>query len=349
MNLFLSQKIKVLSLALIILVLYIHSNFHDYSHEILGMRFNHILQNVISVGLGRCAVPLFYMISGNLFFLNTENRISVVFNKMKKRIRTLLIPYIIACLFFPLFYWVMELIPIAGKYINGDGISILFRESFSEILLTLFYRGNNTSVPLAFHLWFLRDLIILVMISPVLFYVRRMIRKEVIVVGLFLLTYCGCNEYLPIVSAFWFMLGDASLMRLDKCKFWIVMPLFVLLSFFELYLKCVWLENLSLLVVILGVISIWNLCDLCISKSFILTNHRYLMSICSFTFFIYLYHEPTLNIVRKLIVVVVGDSSFGFALAYLLSPWIFVSLAVLIGTVLKRRMPKVYPVLVGGR
>ena len=175
MNLFLSQKIKVLSLALIILVLYIHSNFHDYSHEILGMRFNHILQNVISVGLGRCAVPLFYMISGYLFFLNTENRISVVFNKMKKRIRTLLIPYIIACLFFPLFYWVMELIPIAGKYINGDGISILFRESFSEILLTLFYRGNNTSVPLAFHLWFLRDLIVIVAISPLLYFVKKII------------------------------------------------------------------------------------------------------------------------------------------------------------------------------
>ena len=32
---FLSQKIKLLSLISIILVLYIHSGFHDYSNEIL--------------------------------------------------------------------------------------------------------------------------------------------------------------------------------------------------------------------------------------------------------------------------------------------------------------------------
>ena len=65
---YLSDKIKVLSFAAIILVLYIHSGFHDYPHEILGMEFNHALQSVISGKLGRCAVPLFFMISGSLFF-----------------------------------------------------------------------------------------------------------------------------------------------------------------------------------------------------------------------------------------------------------------------------------------
>ncbi len=69
MTKFLSDKFKVLSFISIILVLYIHSGFHDYPNEIQGMVFNTNLQNFISGMIGRCAVPLFYAISGYLFFL----------------------------------------------------------------------------------------------------------------------------------------------------------------------------------------------------------------------------------------------------------------------------------------
>lgn len=64
MTQYLSDKFKVLSLISIILVLYIHSGFHDYPNEIQGMVFNANLQSFISGMIGRCAVPLFYAISG---------------------------------------------------------------------------------------------------------------------------------------------------------------------------------------------------------------------------------------------------------------------------------------------
>lgn len=79
MTTFFSNKIKILSFLSIILVLYIHSGFHDYPHEIMGMIFNHYLQNFISHTIGRCAVPLFFAISGYLFFLNTDDGISSIF------------------------------------------------------------------------------------------------------------------------------------------------------------------------------------------------------------------------------------------------------------------------------
>lgn len=89
---FLSQKIKLLSLISIILVLYIHSGFHDYPNEIQGMPFNFKLQDFISGKIGRCAVPLFYAISGYLFFLNLNNK-NILWAKIKKRIMTLVVPY----------------------------------------------------------------------------------------------------------------------------------------------------------------------------------------------------------------------------------------------------------------
>ena len=117
---YISDKIKVLSLVAIILVLYIHSGFHDYPHEILGMEFNHFLQEVVSEKLGRCAVPLFFMISGYLFFQNV-NSINDVLHKMRKRIKTLVVPFVIAALFFPLFLIVVEKVPFAAKMSNGGG------------------------------------------------------------------------------------------------------------------------------------------------------------------------------------------------------------------------------------
>lgn len=65
MTQYLSDKLRVLSLVSIILVLYIHSGFH--ADEIEGMMWNDNVQTFVSGMMGRCAVPLFYVISGYLF------------------------------------------------------------------------------------------------------------------------------------------------------------------------------------------------------------------------------------------------------------------------------------------
>ena len=53
-----------------------------------------------------------------------------------------------------------------------------------------------------------------------------------------------------------------------------------------------------------------------VKKTFSLNKHHYIAIACSFTFFIYLFHEPTLNIVRKLLIVILGRTSLGFAINY---------------------------------
>lgn len=125
MTAYLSQKLKLLSLVCIILVLYIHSGFHDYPNEIQGMAFNFRLQEFISGMIGRCAVPLFFMISGYLFFIGLSHGnkadYSKLWIKMRKRTRTLLVPYLIGCLFSIAFYLILEQIPACEKFLNGGG------------------------------------------------------------------------------------------------------------------------------------------------------------------------------------------------------------------------------------
>ena len=348
MNQYFSEKIKVVSFFSIILVLYIHSGFHDYPHEIAGMQFNFLLQDIISGEIGRCAVPMFYMISGYLFFLNVGS-INDVYHKMRKRVHTLLIPYVVACLFVPLFYLLLEVVFGTKQFVNSASFSEQLQQPIADILCSLFYKVKDGGSPYAFHLWFLRDLILLVCISPILYYLRKHIHKGLIVGCLFLLTLTEIRQYVPAFAAFWFMAGDALLIDLKKYKSTIILFLFLGFSIAELSYDSVAWRWLNIPITALGVIGLWNLYDCLVGVNFKLKEHSLLKMVCGFTFFIYLFHEPALNIVRKLLVVILGNSSFGFAVAYLLSPWLFILIAIPIAVLLKRWLPRFYMLLVGSR
>lgn len=165
MTQYLSDKLKVLSFISIMLVLYIHSDFKG--PEFSDMLWIDAIQNFISGMTGRCAVPLFYMISGFLFFLKVPNGISSIFSKMRKRIRTLFVPYVVGCLFFVAFSAFVAIMPGTSKFVNNS-ILPLFNDSWFRILISVFYDAGNGQ-PLAFQLWFLRDLILTVLVSPVLY------------------------------------------------------------------------------------------------------------------------------------------------------------------------------------
>lgn len=349
MTQYLSEKLKVLSFAAIILVLYIHSGFHDTSNEIQGMTFNHYLQESISDMLGRCAVPLFYAISGYLFFLNTDKGISAIGRKMKKRIKTLLVPFVIAALFFPVFYLLMEQLPFTNSYINGEkAFSKNLQLPVAEIFASLFWHVPGGTSPWAFHLWFLRDLILIVAISPLLYYVRKAIGGSVLTLVLFLLSFFQF-EVVPVYALFWFMAGDAFLVKLDKVNTYWIPVMFIVLSISELAYPGLPWKQVRIPIIALGIISIWNLYNRIVPITFELKKHKWLAIACQFTFFIYLFHEPTLNIVRKLLVVLLGHSSLGFATNYLVSPWIFSCLFIIVGYYFKKYLPRIYAICVGGR
>ena len=83
--------------------------------------------------------------------------------------------------------------------------------------------------------------------------------------------------------------------------------------------------------------------------NFNLSQDQWLATACQSTFFIYLFHEPTLNIVRKLIVVIIGKNAIGYLVSYLLSPWIFIIVSIPVAAFLKRHFVSIYKVCVGYR
>lgn len=348
MTQFLSDKLRVLSLISILFVLYIHSGFH--SNEIEGMIWNYRCQEFISGMLGRCAVPLFYVISGYLFFLKVSDGMKSIYAKIQKRMRTLLVPYIIGCLFFVLFGVIIAITPGISRYVNGS-VMPLFNEPLHQIICSIFY-DSGSGTPCAFQLWFLRDLILIVATSPIWYLLLKHLRW-IFVITSFGLTYIQL-PFVPFFALFWFLLGGqlvqvkngyggASLTMLSIVTF-------LLLSIVQLFMPdMIGWELVNIPIIILGLISVWGIYDMVLGKDFKLSEHRWLATACQFTFFIYLFHEPTLNIVRKLIIVVLGKNEYGYLISYLISPWIFTICFVIIGLQFRKYLPKVYHVCTGGR
>lgn len=208
MTQYLSDKLRILSLISIIFVLYIHSGFH--ADEIEGMLMNDRFQEFISGMMGRCAVPLFYMVSGYLFFLKVPEEMASIYGKMKKRVRTLVVPYIIGCLFFIGFGVLLAVLPGVSKYMNSS-VMPLFTKPVGEILRCIFYDAGN-GYPCAFQLWFLRDLILIVATSPLWFMCLKHLKWGFVAV-VFVLTYLDV-PHVPFYPLFWFVLGG----QLTKVK-----------------------------------------------------------------------------------------------------------------------------------
>lgn len=348
MTQYLSEKLKLLSAVAILLVLYIHSGFHE--DEIMGMALNHDTQELISTMIGRCAVPLFYTISGYLFFLKVPNGLRSITEKMQKRVHTLLIPYIITALFYVAFQVLINSIPATSKFVNSSILPVL-QQSWLRVLLAIFYDYGG-GVPLAFHLWFVRDLLILVLLSPLWYTMLRYLGWWWVLLA-FLPAYTNLGG-VPSFALFWFSLGGALTKHTIAAKHpklgLGLLGIFLSLCVFQLFTPEVALwQYVRIPIILLGIAALWLAYDALVPATFSLHQHPWLNAVGNFTFFVYLFHEPTLNVVRKLLVAAIGKNSLGYLFSYLASPWIFIALATVAGIFLKKLVPKLYATVVGGR
>jgi len=71
--------------------------------------------------------------------------------------------------------------------------------------------------------------------------------------------------------------------------------------------------------------------------------------ICGYSFFIYCFHEPAFNIIKKLALTIYGTSEKVLIFFYLINPWIMVAIAVITAKMLQRMTPRIYKTLTGGR
>jgi len=167
MNKYQSDKLRTISFFLILLVVMVHStNLSvriDANFTTINKGVNSFFQNFISDGIAKIASPLFFAISGYLFFLNiNEGKPAEFLEKYKKRFRTLVIPYLLWSIFGLIFYFAIQSIPYFKPFFTREDQGLLLFSSVdthlpaAHPLSTVVYKRsdstciNFTSHPLAF-------------------------------------------------------------------------------------------------------------------------------------------------------------------------------------------------------
>jgi surface polysaccharide O-acyltransferase-like enzyme len=154
---------QVANLLAMVLVILIHYNTRGAIANASAANPNYFLQQFLANGVGRAAVPLFALAAG-FFFLNYSGTASYVRN-LKKRIRTLFVPYFVVSTAMAVGFLVVRAL-VRGNY------NVRPLDTIAEIVLR----------PRSAQFWFLRDLMVLVLISPAIHFLVRTLREFWVVV-----------------------------------------------------------------------------------------------------------------------------------------------------------------------
>lgn len=159
----LSRRIALLSFIAACVVVCIHIPYG------VGLGLDYVLPYFIVRGLGSVAVPYFFFVSGYFLAAHVgESRWWA--SALKKRCITLLVPYVLWCLIPMIFCFAVQ---ILAALVHG-------RSPFDSLPLAspfvVFGLDLNRPILFAWQLWYLRALLICVLVSPVLAYAIRNVK-----------------------------------------------------------------------------------------------------------------------------------------------------------------------------
>ncbi|MEA4862235.1 MAG: acyltransferase [Victivallaceae bacterium] len=190
----LGHKIRAVSFVCAAAVVLLHAynqSLDGASHPVAAF-----VETLFSRELCSVAVPMFFMISGFLLARNFIPPIGTWYcGTVKKRVRSLLAPYLLWCTIYAL-----TVLPftVFGNYLSGR--AIIHNTCLTEPLLSVenifrIYGSDLFGFPADGPLWYVRNLMMLVLISPLLLWVRR--RRAGIILCLVLgLLFCF-QDWIP--------------------------------------------------------------------------------------------------------------------------------------------------------
>ncbi len=309
------------------------------------------MQEFISAGITNVAVPLFFLFSGYLFFWNVSGTVSDFTSKFMKRVKSLLIPFLVWSLWAIAFCYMLQSLPQAKPFFSKGIIS---EYSFSEFMEVWLIR------PIAYQLWFIQHLLIIITLSPLIFWLVKNFSLYILAPLVILWVYNFNLFYLSAEGLLFFSVGALIAIKMPHA-------LLSRLPQYDLILSLSWLSvvllktylfwisgNESLLIVVLGkcgiligMLSVWSLYDrfwLHLSSSALT-----IPGMAGYSFFLFVSHEPILIIIKKLLIANIQAGSYTLLFVYILTALFTITICLTMGYYLKRLSPAFYDLITGGR
>lgn len=344
MNQILSKKIKILSFITMIMVLFIHSfNVTLYPLQFqLATSYSFLIQNFISFHICRIAVPFFFILSGFLFAFNFNLTINNYLLKLKSRIQTLVIPFFLWISLWTIFFLILSFLPFLKSFINKPF------EFESNPLILIFNIYWN---PICYQFWFLKDLIFLILISPILIMCIRKIPFLILPILYYILaTNLVDFVFFNQLSVFYFTVGIFISFHYEKIEFLIskINYIFACIVWIMLYFYTPFvIINYAIpFTVFVGIIFLWKFYDAINQQNSIFL---FILKWSKYSFFLFAFHEPLQISFKKIGFTILGKTEAVSLVLYFLIPILVFFISINAGKLTQKLVPKLYAVLTGGR
>lgn len=321
------EVIRQLRFPMIVLVTFAHSyGGVEEGFSLLTSEWNayEFLRLLISQTLVKVAMPVFFVMSGYLFYANVDVwNFKVYKTKIWRRIKTLLIPYLI---------WNL-LMAIKLKTFSWSMFWAYWKPAGSQI--DWFGQEQMMTAPANMPLWFLRDLMVVSLLTPIIYILIR--KLGLWLMGLLTILYLsGVYAFIPGLSAYaiyFFTFGAflsirrmdlvASLRRVEKPAY--VLSVLFVISMLLTY-STPFFSSLMLCFRLTGAIAVFCLAS---SRILTLTNRRLPSVVCDSAYFIYLAHYVFFfSFIDTAFFAIFGTSIPALSIHYLLSPLIKITIFV---------------------
>ena len=339
------ENLRALSFLLMCMVVFIHSQcygpFIESSHADHSMYILRFCELLVSEGVCRVAVPLFFLLSGCFILNRFTQKTAWYFEKIKTRFRSLVIPFVLWSSLSFVLYFTFQNLPLTKDMFSKNIITDM---SMFQIIKKVFWNSY------CYQLWFIRDLFVFVLLLPVI--IKIACRK-----------YC----FVYFIMFYLFIFGRPLLVSSEGLFFFSIGVLFVKNNFCLPSLPF----NSKWLLFLWGGLVTARAC-LCIvadqkfttEGQFIITigvfavfyNLKYLtnwlikhLAVCKYTFFLYVFHEPMLSMIKKSYLSFCASNEALRIIMYFMAPVFIVVVSLFFANTMQKKTLSIYKIVTGGR
>ncbi len=375
-----SKKLKLAQFVLCVMIMFIHINGYTYFDVSDGTMLSSATVfgiDILCQGITRVAVPMFFLISGFLFFVGIGNlpgtpedasqgaQVSqggcrqtcithlwpngfwnCIVKKWRKRIWSILIPYLLWNTFWMIYVASISCVPAITAQIKNKE---LFECSISSVLEGIFlyrYAGIN---------WFLFRLMEYMLLSPVLYlFLKKRLRGALTLTAILAVSYVQLPAWLPELKyayLFCFGLGlycqlhfGYLVNRVSTLQERIIALL--LYAGIVVGLECAGFSRTDGAVFFIVLMAcFWILMDCLMGLP--------LYGWMQVTFFIYQFHCETEQVISKLICIILPNSGtyawLGAWINTILGPGLTIAVSLCLAYILQKKVPNLWRLISGNR
>jgi len=372
-----SLTIERLRFPLAVLVVFVHC-FSGPAYDLTTLHADPLsaeslysfLRILCSKVVSQAAVPTFFLISGFLFFRHLETwNTQIYLGKLRKRVRTLLVPYVLWCVIAIVYNLIVSqmAVMIKGKaasatltLLNEKGwLSAFWCSCENANPANLFGQTFPSINPLHIPMWYVRNLMVVMVCAPLVYWLMKKLKwGGILLLGAaYLLRVETGIPGVGTVSFFYFSLGcyfavhGLNFVRAFRRIEWLsyaasllLLPLAVWYSGVETpegycYFSCPY--------VLVSVIALVCLASRCVERR---PQMRF-PQLPHTTFFVYAAHTCGFTLVAETLLQAIfpQDALWSLTLSYLLTPLLCVTLCVVAYFFLLKYLPRLLAILTGGR